>query len=254
MGPRSAPVQLECRGPAAANGRFLMGQKYTCVAGAGRNDDCPCGSGKKYKKCCLTQGMIHLTMNTGHTRVSKRSEVSASTTQYLTRRVREAPLMPVPVFTPPKRKPAEMAGMAWGTPGTKPLRCFDIPTPMDPTLCLVTLGEEGRGYDTFSVALDGLPMLFAVLCPSIEASKEAWANAVTYYQEVWGATVPVPPVPVESPWLVVVLTPPAMMLLPSSLLGRMADFIGFMGCMGDFERCLGWVLLDGKLESRKEVQ
>src|SRR6266511_2438537 len=22
---------------------------------AGRNDPCPCGSGKKYKKCCLTQ-------------------------------------------------------------------------------------------------------------------------------------------------------------------------------------------------------
>jgi len=20
----------------------------------GRNDDCPCGSGKKYKKCCIT--------------------------------------------------------------------------------------------------------------------------------------------------------------------------------------------------------
>lgn len=23
-------------------------------AAAGRNDPCPCGSGKKYKKCCLT--------------------------------------------------------------------------------------------------------------------------------------------------------------------------------------------------------
>lgn len=22
---------------------------------AGRNDPCPCGSGKKYKRCCLTQ-------------------------------------------------------------------------------------------------------------------------------------------------------------------------------------------------------
>ena len=22
----------------------------------GRNDECPCGSGKKYKKCCLSTG------------------------------------------------------------------------------------------------------------------------------------------------------------------------------------------------------
>jgi uncharacterized protein YecA (UPF0149 family) len=26
------------------------------VATAGRNDPCPCGSGKKYKKCCMTRG------------------------------------------------------------------------------------------------------------------------------------------------------------------------------------------------------
>jgi uncharacterized protein YecA (UPF0149 family) len=24
-----------------------------CVMNIGRNDSCPCGSGKKYKKCCL---------------------------------------------------------------------------------------------------------------------------------------------------------------------------------------------------------
>ena len=27
----------------------------TSVAKAGRNDPCPCGSGKKHKKCCLRQ-------------------------------------------------------------------------------------------------------------------------------------------------------------------------------------------------------
>jgi uncharacterized protein YecA (UPF0149 family) len=31
----------------AAAGRTRTGQKI------GRNDACPCGSGKKYKKCCL---------------------------------------------------------------------------------------------------------------------------------------------------------------------------------------------------------
>lgn len=30
--------------------RILMGQEVTIVAG--RNDPCPCGSGKKFKKCC----------------------------------------------------------------------------------------------------------------------------------------------------------------------------------------------------------
>ena len=27
-------------------------------ANFGRNDPCPCGSGKKYKRCCLTQGAL----------------------------------------------------------------------------------------------------------------------------------------------------------------------------------------------------
>jgi preprotein translocase subunit SecA len=38
--------------PAASRGepRTLDGQKV------GRNDLCPCGSGKKYKKCCLLKG------------------------------------------------------------------------------------------------------------------------------------------------------------------------------------------------------
>jgi preprotein translocase subunit SecA len=38
--------------PAAARpeARTADGQKV------GRNDPCPCGSGKKYKKCCLLKG------------------------------------------------------------------------------------------------------------------------------------------------------------------------------------------------------
>ena len=27
----------------------------------GRNDPCPCGSGKKYKKCCLKRGVTEIT-------------------------------------------------------------------------------------------------------------------------------------------------------------------------------------------------
>ena len=26
----------------------------------GRNDPCPCGSGKKYKKCCLAEAFVHV--------------------------------------------------------------------------------------------------------------------------------------------------------------------------------------------------
>lgn len=31
----------------------------------GRNDDCPCGSGKKYKKCCLNSGKYETLHQTG---------------------------------------------------------------------------------------------------------------------------------------------------------------------------------------------
>lgn len=33
--------------------------KITKTTKIGRNDDCPCGSGKKYKKCCLLKPRIH---------------------------------------------------------------------------------------------------------------------------------------------------------------------------------------------------
>jgi preprotein translocase subunit SecA len=36
--------------PAAANGRTPVGAR-TAAAKVGRNDPCPCGSGKKYKRC-----------------------------------------------------------------------------------------------------------------------------------------------------------------------------------------------------------
>ena len=29
-------------------------QARTRLAATGRNDSCPCGSGKKYKKCCMS--------------------------------------------------------------------------------------------------------------------------------------------------------------------------------------------------------
>ena len=38
----------------AAGGKLAMDQEAarTRVTETGRNDACPCGSGKKYKKCC----------------------------------------------------------------------------------------------------------------------------------------------------------------------------------------------------------
>jgi len=38
------------RAPSRPEPRAADGQKV------GRNDPCPCGSGKKYKKCCLLKG------------------------------------------------------------------------------------------------------------------------------------------------------------------------------------------------------
>ena len=33
--------------------RLLSEPYYNPFKGVGRNDPCPCGSGKKFKKCCL---------------------------------------------------------------------------------------------------------------------------------------------------------------------------------------------------------
>ena len=33
----------------------LIGVKPSTVEKVGRNDPCPCGSGKKYKKCCINK-------------------------------------------------------------------------------------------------------------------------------------------------------------------------------------------------------
>ena len=52
--PRPAPRRRRSRCPRSAPERrpeaARSGQKV------GRNDACPCGSGKKYKKCCLAKG------------------------------------------------------------------------------------------------------------------------------------------------------------------------------------------------------
>jgi preprotein translocase subunit SecA len=48
---RPAPSVTLSRGPAERRPEAARsGQKV------GRNDPCPCGSGKKYKKCCLAKG------------------------------------------------------------------------------------------------------------------------------------------------------------------------------------------------------
>ena len=31
----------------------LFGQRGVDYAGIGRNDECPCGSGRKFKQCCI---------------------------------------------------------------------------------------------------------------------------------------------------------------------------------------------------------
>ncbi len=48
-GSASQPVR---RGSSAATGTVSAGAQPRSVTKIGRNDPCPCGSGKKYKKCC----------------------------------------------------------------------------------------------------------------------------------------------------------------------------------------------------------
>ena len=33
--------------------RLLLGKPRVDYSGVGRNDDCPCGSGRKFKHCCI---------------------------------------------------------------------------------------------------------------------------------------------------------------------------------------------------------
>jgi uncharacterized protein YecA (UPF0149 family) len=48
---RGSAAAVEGRAPATrTEPRTATGEKV------GRNDPCPCGSGKKYKKCCLSKG------------------------------------------------------------------------------------------------------------------------------------------------------------------------------------------------------
>jgi preprotein translocase subunit SecA len=48
---RSGDGAAAARGPVSrVEPRTASGEKI------GRNDPCPCGSGKKYKKCCLLKG------------------------------------------------------------------------------------------------------------------------------------------------------------------------------------------------------
>jgi preprotein translocase subunit SecA len=51
--PRVAPPRPQAKGPGPAVTSSLgpVGRTTTAVPEVGRNDPCPCGSGKKYKKC-----------------------------------------------------------------------------------------------------------------------------------------------------------------------------------------------------------
>ena len=49
---------------AAEQAHYLRKNKHTIVRDynkTGRNDPCPCGSGKKYKNCCLSSGNYETT-------------------------------------------------------------------------------------------------------------------------------------------------------------------------------------------------
>lgn len=55
---RFMAAELRARRPPANVMAFMLGQdavRERAYAAAGRNDPCPCGSGKKYKQCCLPQ-------------------------------------------------------------------------------------------------------------------------------------------------------------------------------------------------------
>jgi preprotein translocase subunit SecA len=44
------------RGPEPGRGSAPAARAAAASGKTGRNDACPCGSGKKYKKCCLPKG------------------------------------------------------------------------------------------------------------------------------------------------------------------------------------------------------
>jgi uncharacterized protein YchJ len=43
---------LPAQGAQTSTGIRAAGETYVAPAKVGRNDPCPCGSGKKFKKCC----------------------------------------------------------------------------------------------------------------------------------------------------------------------------------------------------------
>ncbi|MCB0522298.1 MAG: SEC-C domain-containing protein [Saprospiraceae bacterium] len=46
---------LHCWGFQNQNGEIIFSSLLKMVSKVGRNDPCPCGSGKKYKKCCMNK-------------------------------------------------------------------------------------------------------------------------------------------------------------------------------------------------------
>lgn len=61
---RIASGTVSTMGDVAAQANYLRAKNHTIVRDSkkiGRNDKCPCGSGKKYKNCCLSTGKYETT-------------------------------------------------------------------------------------------------------------------------------------------------------------------------------------------------
>lgn len=61
---RIASGTVSTMGDIAMETDYLRNRKHTVVRDypkIGRNDTCPCGSGKKYKNCCLSTGKYETT-------------------------------------------------------------------------------------------------------------------------------------------------------------------------------------------------
>ena len=61
---RIASGTISTMGDVAEQAHYMRRKKHTIVRDykkTGRNDACPCGSGKKYKNCCLSSGKYETT-------------------------------------------------------------------------------------------------------------------------------------------------------------------------------------------------
>ncbi|HLA78685.1 MAG TPA: SEC-C metal-binding domain-containing protein [Vicinamibacteria bacterium] len=61
----------------AALARLLAGRAVTPV---GRNEPCPCGSGRKYKRCCLEKDAAHLSTERSAAQAAKSGYIGGRAT------------------------------------------------------------------------------------------------------------------------------------------------------------------------------